>query len=160
MLKRKSQMELLTESHLPLKLVASGKVRDIYEVDDDHLLLITTDRVSAFDVVMNEAVPYKGAVLTALSAWWFSQFGNLIDHHMVSVRTDDIIEAAPGLAPHRSTIVARAMLCRRLQMIPIECVVRGYLSSNRTISFETHTAAKPASEYPDFPGTLAENGSL
>jgi len=123
-------MELLRQSHLPLKLVARGKVRDIYEVDDDHLLLITTDRVSAFDVVMNEAVRYKGAVLTALSAWWFSQFRNSIEHHMVSVRTDDIIEAAPGLAPHRSTIVARAMLCRRLQMIPIECVVRGYLSGS------------------------------
>jgi len=79
---------------------------------------------------MNEAVRYKGAALTALSAWWFSQFGNSIEHHMVSVRTDDIIEAAPGLAPHRSTIVARAMLCRRLQMIPIECVVRGYLSGS------------------------------
>ena len=106
-------MELLTESHLPLKLVASGKVRDIYEVDDDHLLLIATDRVSAFDVVMNDAVRYKGAVLTALSAWWFSQFGNSIEHHMVSVRTDDIIAAAPALAPHRSTIVGRATLCRR-----------------------------------------------
>jgi phosphoribosylaminoimidazole-succinocarboxamide synthase len=99
-------MELLTQSHLPLKLVARGKVRDIYEVDDDHLLLIATDRVSAFDVVMNEAVRYKGAMLTALSAWWFSQFGNAIEHHMVSVRTDDIIEAAPALAPHRSTIAA------------------------------------------------------
>ena len=123
-------MELLTQSHLPLKLVARGKVRDIYEVDDDHLLLVATDRVSAFDVVMHEAVRYKGAVLTALSAWWFSQFGHSIEHHMVSVRTDDIIAAAPALAPHRSTIVGRAMLCRRLQMIPIECVVRGYLSGS------------------------------
>jgi phosphoribosylaminoimidazole-succinocarboxamide synthase len=79
-------MELLTESHLPLKLVASGKVRDIYEVDDDHLLLVATDRVSAFDVVMHEAVRYKGAVLTALSAWWFSQFGNSIERQITCSR--------------------------------------------------------------------------
>ncbi|MGO9451145.1 MAG: phosphoribosylaminoimidazolesuccinocarboxamide synthase [Candidatus Binataceae bacterium] len=123
-------MELLTKSDLPLKLVGRAKVRDIYEVDDDHLLLVATDRISAFDVVMNQAVRYKGAVLTKLSAWWFRLLENSIQHHMVSICTDEIIDAAPILSAHRSTITARAMLCRRVQIIPIEGVVRGYLSGS------------------------------
>ena len=123
-------MELLTKSDLPLKLVGREKVRDIYEVDGDHLLLVATDRISAFDVVMNQAVRYKGAVLTKLSAWWFRLLENSIQHHMVSICTDEIIDAAPILSAHRSTITARAMLCRRVQIIPIECVVRGYLSGS------------------------------
>ncbi len=131
-------MELLTKSDLPLKLVARGKVRDIYEVDANRLLLVATDRISAFDVVMNEAVRYKGAVLTKLSAWWFRQLEKSIQHHMVSICTDEIIEAAPILSAHRSTITARAMLCRRVRIIPIECVVRGYLSGSAWKEYNEH----------------------
>jgi phosphoribosylaminoimidazole-succinocarboxamide synthase len=119
---------LMTRSELPLTLLGRGKVRDIYAVDADRLLLIATDRVSAFDVVMAEAVPHKGAVLTQLSAWWFRQLS--VEHHMLSVDTDEIIAAAPVLADHRDQIAGRATLCRRVTVVPIECVVRGYLSGS------------------------------
>ncbi len=121
-------MTLLTRSDLPLPLVGRGKVRDIYAVGEDRLLLIATDRVSAFDVVMNEAVPHKGAVLTQLSAWWFRQ--QPVEHHMLSVDADEIIAAVPGLQNHRDQIAGRATLCRRVAVVPIECVVRGYLSGS------------------------------
>ncbi len=121
-------MTLLTHSDLPLPLVGRGKVRDIYAVGDDRLLLIATDRVSAFDVVMAEPVPHKGAVLTQLSAWWFRRLP--VEHHMLSVDADEIIAAAPALAAHRDQIEGRATLCRRVAVVPIECVVRGYLSGS------------------------------
>ena len=123
-------MTLLTRSDLPLDLVGRGKVRDIYAVGEDRLLLIATDRVSAFDVVMAEPVPMKGAVLTQLSAWWFRRLDGVVRHHMLSVDPDEIIAAAPALAPHRATLVGRAMLCRRVTVVPVECVVRGYLSGS------------------------------
>lgn len=123
-------MDLLTQSDLPLTLIGRGKVRDIYAVGDDRLLLIATDRVSAFDVVVAEPVPSKGAVLTQLSAWWFRQLDGVVSHHMLSVDPDEIIAAAPALGPHRDQLVGRAMLCRRVTVIPVECVVRGYLSGS------------------------------
>lgn len=121
-------MTLLTKSDLPLPLVGRGKVRDIYAVGEDRLLLIATDRVSAFDVVMAEAVPHKGAVLTQLSAWWFRRLS--VEHHMLSVDADEIIAAVPALAAHRDQIEGRATLCRRVSVVPIECVVRSYLSGS------------------------------
>ncbi|MGE3149396.1 MAG: phosphoribosylaminoimidazolesuccinocarboxamide synthase [Pseudorhodoplanes sp.] len=123
-------MELMTTSALPLPLVGRGKVRDIYAVDEDRLLLVATDRVSAFDVVMQEPVPWKGAVLTQLSAWWFAQISGVTPHHMLSAKADDIVAAVPALAAHRSAIAGRAMLCRRTKVFPVECVVRGYLSGS------------------------------
>ncbi len=123
-------MDLLTRSDLPLDLIGRGKVRDIYAVGDDRLLLIATDRVSAFDVVMAEPVPMKGAVLTQLSAWWFRRLDGIVRHHMLSVDPDEIIAAAPVLAPRRASLVGRAMLCRRVEVIPVECVVRGHLSGS------------------------------
>ena len=121
-------MTLLTRSALPLPLVGRGKVRDIYAVGEDRLLLIATDRVSAFDVVMAEPVPHKGAVLTQLSAWWFRRLP--VEHHMLSVDADEIIAAVPAVAAHRDQIEGRATLCRRVAVVPIECVVRGYLSGS------------------------------
>jgi phosphoribosylaminoimidazole-succinocarboxamide synthase len=123
-------MMLMTTSDLPLKLIARGKVRDVYEVEDDRLLLVATDRVSAYDVVMAEPIPMKGAVLTQTSAWWFRQFGALVHHHMISADADEIIAAVPALARHRDQIVGRAMLCVRGTVFPIECVIRGYLSGS------------------------------
>jgi len=120
----------LASSALPLPVLRRGKVRDVYEVDEDRLLLVATDRVSAFDVVMNEAVPYKGAVLTQLTAWWLRRLEDEVAHHMISADADDIVAAVPGLAPHRATIAGRAMLCYRAEVFPIECVVRGYLSGS------------------------------
>ena len=115
---------------LPLEHLRRGKVREVYVVDDDRLLLVATDRVSAFDVVMAEPIPYKGAVLTQITAWWLRQLERDVTHHMLSLDIDEIIAAIPSLADHRSSLAGRAMLCRRTQVFPIECVIRGYLSGS------------------------------
>ncbi|MBO0750487.1 MAG: phosphoribosylaminoimidazolesuccinocarboxamide synthase [Bradyrhizobiaceae bacterium] len=115
---------------LPLPRVGRGKVRDIYAVGDDRLLLVATDRISAFDVVMAEPIPLKGIVLTQMSAWWFRQLEGLVPHHMLAADADAIIAAVPALARHRNVIAGRAMLCRRTTVFPIECVIRGYISGS------------------------------
>ncbi len=115
---------------LPLPLLRSGKVREVYIVDDDRLLLVASDRVSAFDVVMGERVPYKGAVLTQMTAWWLRQLSDVVPHHMLASTADRIIAEVPSLAEHRRALAGRAMLCRRTDVFPIECVVRGYLSGS------------------------------
>ena len=120
----------LVETPLPLPLLRRGKVRDVYVVDDVRLLLVASDRVSAFDVVMDERVPHKGAVLTQLTGWWLRELGQLVPHHMLSVNVDEIVEAVPSLAPHRAAIRGRAMLCVRTTVFPVECVVRGYLTGS------------------------------
>tara|TARA_R110000868_G_scaffold144396_7_gene363527 strand:- start:15347 stop:16282 length:936 start_codon:yes stop_codon:yes gene_type:complete len=120
----------MTTSDLPLKRLGRGKVRDIYEVDADRLLLVATDRISAFDVVMNEAIPFKGAVLTQISAWWFSQLAGEVAHHLISANADEIIAAVPALAGHRAALAGRSMLCKRTTVFPIECVIRGYISGS------------------------------
>src|SRR4051795_13293241 len=106
-------MNAMLASDLPLPRIGRGKVRDIYAVGDDRVLLLTTDRVSAFDVVMAETVPMKGAVLTQISAFWFDQLEGVVPHHMISADADVVIERVPALKPHRADIVGRAMLCRR-----------------------------------------------
>jgi phosphoribosylaminoimidazole-succinocarboxamide synthase len=121
-------MKPMTTSDLPLKRLGRGKVRDIYEVDAERLLLVATDRISAFDVVMAEPVPFKGAVLTQISAWWFRQLD--VRHHMISASAAEIVDALPALKAHRAEIAGRAMLCRRTKVVPIECVIRGYLSGS------------------------------
>jgi phosphoribosylaminoimidazole-succinocarboxamide synthase len=123
-------MTTMLASDLPLSRIGRGKVRDIYAVDDDRLLLLTTDRISAFDVVMTETIPMKGAVLTQISAWWFAQLGKVVPHHMISADADTIIKEVPALKDHRADIAGRAMLCRRTEVFPIECVIRGYLSGS------------------------------
>ncbi|MFL5606863.1 MAG: phosphoribosylaminoimidazolesuccinocarboxamide synthase [Gemmatimonadaceae bacterium] len=115
---------------LPLPLLRRGKVREVYAVDTERLLLVASDRVSAFDVVMAERVPHKGTVLTQITAWWLRQLGNLVQHHMLAADADAIVEQVPVLAPHRAAIAGRAMLCRRTEVFPVECVVRGYLSGS------------------------------
>jgi phosphoribosylaminoimidazole-succinocarboxamide synthase len=120
----------MSTSDLPLPRIGRGKVRDIYAVGDDRVLLLTTDRISAFDVVMAETIPMKGAVLTQISAWWFNQLGGVVPHHMISADADEIIAHVPELQGHRTSLAGRAMLCRRTEVFAIECVVRGYLSGS------------------------------
>jgi len=120
----------MTTSDLPLKRLGRGKVRDIYEVDADRLLLVATDRISAFDVVMNEAIPFKGAVLTQISAWWFRQLEGTVAHHLISANADEIIAAVPALKDHRAALAGRSMLCKRTTVFPIECVIRGFISGS------------------------------
>ena len=115
---------------LPLERVRRGKVRDVYAVGGDRLLLVASDRVSAFDVVMRELVPFKGAVLTQITAWWLRQFEDEISHHMLTADADEIIREVPALAAHRAVLAGRSMLCRRTEVFPVECVVRGYLSGS------------------------------
>jgi phosphoribosylaminoimidazole-succinocarboxamide synthase len=117
-------------TELPLTLWRRGKVRDVYEVDDDRLLLVATDRVSAFDVVMRETVPHKGAVLTQMSAWWLRQLDDIVQHHMLSANADEIVDLVPALVDTRALLAGRSMLCRRTDVFPVECVVRGYVAGS------------------------------
>jgi phosphoribosylaminoimidazole-succinocarboxamide synthase len=123
-------MTTMLASDLPLPRIGRGKVRDIYAVGDDRVLLLTTDRISAFDVVMAETIPMKGAVLTQISAWWFAQLEGVVPHHMISADADAIVREVPALQDHRASLAGRAMLCHRTTVFPIECVIRGYLSGS------------------------------
>ena len=123
-------MNAMLASDLPLPRIGRGKVRDIYAVGDDRVLLLTTDRISAFDVVMAETIPMKGAVLTQISAWWFRQLEGVVPHHMISADADEIIRKVPDLKDHRADILGRAMLCKRTTVFPVECVIRGYISGS------------------------------
>jgi phosphoribosylaminoimidazole-succinocarboxamide synthase len=110
-----------------LQRIASGKVRDIYALDKEHLLFVTTDRVSAFDVVMDEGIPHKGAVLTAISAWWFENTRDVIENHLVSTSVDDL----KGVdARTKDRLRGRIMIVRRAQPTSVEWVVRGYLAGS------------------------------
>lgn len=119
----------LARTDLPLPLVRRGKVRDVYAAGNS-LLLVTTDRISAFDVVMDQAIPYKGAVLTQLTAWWLKQLANRVPNHLISADTDEIIRRVPELAPYAPQLAGRTMLCVHADVVPIECVIRGYISGS------------------------------
>ena len=121
-----STAPLLETSFPDLNLHGRGKVRDIYQVGDQ-LLLVATDRISAFDYVLGSGIPDKGKVLTQLSAFWFERMGALVPHHMITI---DTAEFPSALQPHAGTLRGRSMLCRRTRPIPIECVARGYLSGS------------------------------
>ena len=123
-------MTTMLASDLPLPRLGRGKVRDIYDAGDDRVLLVTTDRISAFDVVMGETIPMKGAVLTQTSAFWFRRVGDTVPHHMISADADEIVAQVPALREHRAALAGRAMLCKRTTVFPIECVIRGYLSGS------------------------------
>lgn len=123
-------MSVVTESRLPLPLLRRGKVREVYEVDAGHLLLVASDRISAFDVVMRQPIPHKGAVLTQISAFWFERLAGVFPSHYVTARTEAIIDRVPALAGRADEIAGRAMLVRRTDPVPFECVVRGYLSGS------------------------------
>lgn len=110
-----------------MKLFSRGKVRDVYEVPGNRLLVIATDRLSAFDVVMAEGIPGKGAVLTQLSVFWFDFFRGVVPHHFLTAQLADY---PPELQPHASQIERRSMLVEKAKPFPIECVVRGYLAGS------------------------------
>ena len=114
-------MSVLADLH------ARGKVRDIYEVDGDHLFMVTSDRISAFDVVLPTPIPDKGRVLTGLSVFWFEQTRDLVPNHLVTADAEGFPAA---FAEQTEELAGRSMLVRRAEMIPIECVARGYLSGS------------------------------
>jgi phosphoribosylaminoimidazole-succinocarboxamide synthase len=106
-----------------LRHLTSGKVRDLYEVDADRLLLVVSDRISAYDVILDQPIPGKGEVLTALTVFWLTSLAELVEHHMLGWR-------AAELPPEARHVAGRALLVRRLDMIPFECVARGYLAGS------------------------------
>ena len=112
------------ETNLPgLELLGRGKVRDIYAIDDAHLLIVATDRLSAFDVVLPDPIPGKGAVLTGLSRFWFSRIEGIVRHHLAPLGVEDVIADART----RAAIADHAMVVRRLAPLPVEAIARGYL---------------------------------
>jgi phosphoribosylaminoimidazole-succinocarboxamide synthase len=120
--------DVLQHTDLPdLKLYASGKVRDIYQVGDDHLLLVATDRISAFDYVLATGIPQKGRVLTQLSLFWFDFLKHIVPNHLV---TADVRQYPHELQKYAAQLHGRSMLVVRADMIGVECVVRGYLSGS------------------------------
>jgi phosphoribosylaminoimidazole-succinocarboxamide synthase len=130
-------MTVLTESRLPLPLVRKGKVREVYQAGPEHLLLVASDRVSAFDVVMREAIPRKGAVLTQISAFWFEKLAGVVPSHYLTAKTEEIVDLvvrATGegrkAGEFREQLAGRSMLVRRTEPLPFECIVRGYLSGS------------------------------
>ena len=115
---------LLQTSLSDLNLVRRGKVRDVYAVDDDHLLIVATDRISAFDCILPTPIERKGEVLTALSEFWFEKLGHVVANHLVASKIDDMPEP---VRRHAETLAGRSMLVKRAEVFPVECVVRGYL---------------------------------
>jgi phosphoribosylaminoimidazole-succinocarboxamide synthase len=125
----------LFESSLKgLKKIHQGKVRDIYDVDADHLLIVTTDRLSAFDVVLPDPIPYKGEVLTQISLFWFAKTEHIVANHLSALKVEDIV--ADGR--ERAQLAGRAMVVKKLTALPIEAVVRGYLIGSGFKDYQLH----------------------
>jgi len=135
-----------------LKLVNRGKVRDIYDLGE-HLLIVATDRISAFDVIMPDPIPGKGEVLTKLSEFWFRRMADIVGHHLVT--TDE--EAYPeACRPHRDVLRGRSMLVRKARPLPVECIVRGYITGS---AWKDYTEGKPVSGIR-LPAGLRESSRL
>ncbi|NLW80893.1 MAG: phosphoribosylaminoimidazolesuccinocarboxamide synthase [Desulfovibrionales bacterium] len=121
-------MNIVTKTNIrEFPLLSRGKVRDIYEIDAQTLLIVTTDRMSAFDVVMNEAIPYKGVVLNRITVFWMDTFKDLVANHLLAT---DVRDFPAALTPYHDQLEGRAVLVRRARPLPIECIVRGYLTGS------------------------------
>jgi phosphoribosylaminoimidazole-succinocarboxamide synthase len=135
-----------------LALARRGKVRDVYDLGE-HLLIVATDRISAFDYVLGSGIPDKGRVLTQLSAFWFGKIADLTPHHLVSVHVDDFPADARA---HRAVLEGRSMLVRKTEPLPVECVARGYLSGS---GWKEYLAGGAVCGIP-LPGGLTESARL
>jgi len=159
-------MNIVTEAKLPFKEFKKGKVRDIYDVGE-HLLLIVTDRISAFDWVLPEAIPHKGICLTQISAFWFDYFKDLVPNHMISASVDDFPEE---FKEQREELFGRSMLVKKAEVLPVECIVRGYISGSAWKSYQKDQTVcgiklpagmKESDQFPEplfTPSTKAETG--
>jgi phosphoribosylaminoimidazole-succinocarboxamide synthase len=153
---------------IDLPLVYSGKVRDVYDAGKGRILLVASDRMSAFDVVMEEPIPNKGRVLTAMSAFWFELFGDSIKSHLISTDVEDLGDSVSG--SDVDELRGRIMLANRAQMLPIECIVRGYLAGSAWKEYRDHgtmhgepmpPGLEESSQLPEpmfTPSTKAEEG--
>jgi phosphoribosylaminoimidazole-succinocarboxamide synthase len=158
----------VTGTSLPgLRLLRRGKVRDVYEVDERHLLVVATDRISAFDCILPTQIERKGEVLTALSRFWFERLAGVTPHHLV---TTEIAEMPEPLRAHADVLRGRSMLVRRTEVFPVECVVRGYLagsgwkdylSTGETSGHRLPAGLRESDQLPEplfTPATKAEEG--
>lgn len=163
-------IEPITTTDFPqLNLVHRGKVRDMYSIPghDDKLLMVATDRISAYDVVMDDPIPGKGAVLTQLSLFWFELFGDVVENHLI---TADVDEYPEECKPYADQLRGRSMLVKKTQPLTIECIVRGYISgsfwsaykkSNIVCGFELPEGLQESDKLPEpifTPSTKAELG--
>lgn len=135
-----------------LKLVNRGKVRDIYDLGE-HLLIVATDRISAFDIIMPNPIPGKGEVLTKLSEFWFRQMADIVGNHLI---TTDVEKYPPACRPHRDVLRGRSMLVRKAKPLPVECIVRGYITGS---AWKDYTSGKPVSGIR-LPAGLRESARL
>jgi phosphoribosylaminoimidazole-succinocarboxamide synthase len=162
-----SDADALFESAIPeLPLIGRGKVRDIYNVDNDHLLIVTSDRLSAYDVILPDPIPGKGEVLTEISLFWFDMMADVIDNQLTGLSVDDVITDS-GMC---DVLRKRSLVVKRLQPLPIEAVVRGYLigsgwrdylETGKTSGIELPPGLEQAAKLPETmfaPATKAEAG--
>ena len=146
--------QTVSETSLPgLRLLRRGKVRDVYEVGEALLLVVATDRISAFDCILPTQIPRKGEVLTALSRFWFETLSRATPHHLVTTETAEMPEA---VRRHADTLRGRSMLVRRTEVFPVECVVRGYLSGS---GWKDYLRTGATSGHP-LPAGLVESAKL
>ncbi len=125
---------VVTTTDLPgFKLHSKGKVRDIYDIDEDTLLLVTTDRMSAFDVILGEPIPWKGVILNQLTLFWMNKFAHLIPNHIIE---SDVDKYPAALQPYRDQLVGRSVLARKAQPLKAECIVRGYIAGSGWKSYK------------------------
>jgi phosphoribosylaminoimidazole-succinocarboxamide synthase len=121
-------MQILTQSDIPqLRLLSRGKVRDIYEVSPDTLLIVTTDRMSAFDVVLPDPIPYKGVVLNQITLFWMDKMRHLVANHLLA---SEVADFPAQLADHKDQLEGRSVLVRKARPLPVECIVRGYITGS------------------------------
>ncbi|MBO4300461.1 MAG: phosphoribosylaminoimidazolesuccinocarboxamide synthase [Desulfovibrio sp.] len=121
-------MKVVVKTHISAyPLLGRGKVRDIYDVDEKTLLIVTTDRMSAFDVIMNEPIPYKGVILNQLTLFWMRRFRDIISNHLVE---SDVNAFPSALDPWKEELEGRAVLVRKAKPLPVECIVRGYITGS------------------------------
>ena len=158
---------LLRTDYSDLKLHASGKVRDVYELDPDHLLFVATDRISAFDYVLATGIPHKGRVLTQISLFWFEFLRDIVPNHFV---TADVDRYPAAIRQHADELRGRSMMVMRADMFPVECVARGYLSgsgwkeykaSGSVCGIQLPTGLKESDQLPEpifTPATKATTG--
>jgi phosphoribosylaminoimidazole-succinocarboxamide synthase len=125
-----SDLMAVMESQVPLPRIHQGKVRDVYDAGNNRLLMVASDRVSAFDVILSQPIPRKGEVLTQITAWWLDSLRGVIDHHLLSCDPDEIADRVPSLRDSKEAWARRSMLVHRTEPVLVECVIRGYVSGS------------------------------
>jgi phosphoribosylaminoimidazole-succinocarboxamide synthase len=161
-------MQIVTQTTIKeYPLISRGKVRDIYQIDDSTLLIVTTDRMSAFDVIMNEPIPFKGVILNQITIFWMEKFKEIIANHLLATEVKDF---PASLAPYADQLEGRAVMVKKAKPLPIECIVRGYITgsgwkdylrSGKVCGYELPNDLKESQQLPTplfTPSTKAELG--